>query len=118
MIKVIRTEEQYENALARIYAILQESPEPETPAGDELDVLVMLAEAYESVHYPMSASDPVAYLKSKMQQRNLSQTDLIPYIGDKTQVSKVMNRRRELTLSMIKKISRGLDIPIVRLIGN
>ncbi len=118
MTKVIRTEEQYEDALERIYALLQESPKTDTPEGDELDLLATLAEAYEAVQYPMSASDPVAYLKSKMKQHSLSQTDLIPYIGDKTQVSKVMNRKRELTLSMIKKISSGLNIPLVRLIGN
>ena len=117
MSKVIRTESQYDDALERVSHLMQIHPEVNTPNGDELDLLVMLVEAYEAVHYPMTASDPVAYLQTKMHQMGLSQTDLIPFIGDKTQVSKVMNHKRDLTLPMIKRISKGLNIPIQRLIG-
>ena len=117
MTKVIRTEVQYDAALERVYALLQNSPLPDTPEGDELDLLVTLIEAYEAVHYPMTASDPVIYLKNKMQQLGLHQSDLVPFIGDKTQVSKVLNHKRDLTLSMIKRLSKGLNIPIQRLVG-
>lgn len=117
MIKPIKTEEQYEEALERIYHLLQTDPQPNSEAGDELELMVTLVEAYEAVHYPMSASDPVAYLQNKMLQNGLKQVDLIPFIGDKALVSKVLNRKRELTLSMIRKLSKGLNIPISRLVG-
>ena len=117
MIKVIRTETQYEDALERVYQLLQTNPAIDTPEGDELDLVVTLIETYEAVHYPMNASDPVAYLKSKMLQLGLQQSDLIPFIGDKTQVSKILNHKRDLTLPMIKRLSRGLNIPIQRLVG-
>lgn len=117
MSKVIRTESQYDDALERVYALMQTYPGLNTPDGDELDLLVTLIETYETVHHPMTASDTVTYLKAKMQQMGLNQTDLIPFIGDKTQVSKIMNHKRDLTLPMIKRISKGLNIPIQRLIG-
>lgn len=114
---VIRTESQYDDALERVYELLQSSPVPNSEAGNELDVLATLIEVYEAVHHPMAASDPVGVVKSKMQQLGLRQADLIPYIGDKTQVSKVLNNKRDLTLPMIRKLSRGLNIPIYRLVG-
>lgn len=117
IIKPIKTEEQYEEALERIYHLLQTHPQPNSEAGDELELIVTLVEAYEAVHYPMSASDPIAYLQNKMLQNGLKQVDLIPFIGDKTLVSKVLNRKRELTLSMVKRLSKGLNIPVSRLAG-
>lgn len=117
IIRPIKTEEQYEEALERVYNLLQINPQPNTETGDELELLVTLIEAYENVHYPMSASDPVGYLQNKMIQNGLKQVDLVPFIGDKTMVSKVLNRKRELTLSMIKRLSKGLNIPISRLAG-
>lgn len=117
MSKVIRTESQYDDALEKVYVLMQEHPAVDSPTGDELDLLVTLIEAYEAVHYPMTASDPVAYLKQRMVQMGLKQHDLVPYIGDKTQVSKVLNHKRDLTLPMIKRLSRGLNIPLHRLTG-
>ena len=117
MLKVIRTEEQYDDALNRVYTLMNQHPAIGTQDGDELDVLVTLIENYEAIHYPMNATDPVAYLKQKMTQMGLQQNDLIPYIGDKAQVSKVLNHKRDLTLPMIKRLSRGLNIPIQRLTG-
>ncbi|CAN5416954.1 helix-turn-helix domain-containing protein [soil metagenome] len=117
MTKVIRTEAQYEDALEQVYELLQKHPSLNTAEGDELDLLVTLIEAYEAVHYPMAASDPINYLKNKMQQLGLHQSDLVPFIGDKTQVSKVLNHKRDLTLPMIKRLSKGLNIPIQRLVG-
>lgn len=117
MSKVIRTEEQYEDALERVYELLQSQPVLNSPEGDELDLLVTLIEAYEALHHPMTASEPVEYLKYRMQQLGLKQTDLIPFIGEKSLVSKVLNYKRELTLPMIKRLSKGLNIPVQRLIG-
>jgi HTH-type transcriptional regulator/antitoxin HigA len=114
---VFRTEVQYDDALERAYELMQQHPAVNSPEGDELDVLVTLIEAYETVHYPMTASDPVAYLKQRMAQMGLKQHDLIPFIGDKTQLSKALNHKRDLTLPMIKRLSSGLNIPIQRLTG-
>ena len=116
-IKPIRTEEQYDDMLERIFHLMKTKPALHSSEGDELDLLVTLAEAWEAIHYPMTASNPVAFLKSRMAQSGIKQADLIPFIGDKTQVSKVLNGKRELTLPMIKRLSKGLHIPIGRLVG-
>ena len=82
-------------------------PAKDSEQGQELEMLISLIEAYEEVHIPMQASDPIAYLQYRMEQQNLKQSDLIPYIGDKTKVSKVMNRKQDLTVLMISRLSRG-----------
>lgn len=116
-IKPIRSEEQYEDALERIYFLMKTRPVLHSPDSDELDLLVTLVEAWEAVHYPMTASNPLAFLKNKMAQTGMKQADLIPFIGDKTQVSKILAGKRELTLPMLKRLSKGLQIPIARLVG-
>jgi HTH-type transcriptional regulator / antitoxin HigA len=106
----------YKNALLRIWELMNMQPEEGTREGNELDMLTTLVEAYEAVHIPMQPSDPIAFLKYKMEVDNIKQKDLIPFIGDKTKVSKVLNYRQELTISMIRKLSKGLSIPINLLI--
>ncbi len=113
----IKDETNYEKALSRVYALMQLRPLPGSPEEAELDMLATLIEAYEEIHHPMAATDPVAYIKHKMQQKNLKQKDLIPFIGDKTKVSKVLSGKQELTLSMIRRLAKGLDIPIQRLVS-
>jgi HTH-type transcriptional regulator / antitoxin HigA len=115
--KVIRTEAQYDQALERVYELLQMHPVLNSPEGDELDVLSTLIESYEAIHHPMAASDPVAYLKYKMALMGLKQADMVPFIGEKSVVSKVLNHKRDLTLPMIKRLSQGLNIPLQRLVG-
>lgn len=117
MLSVIRTESQYDDALERVFELLQQQPTPNTEAGNELDVLTTLIEVYESIHHPMTASDPVEVVKTRMQQLGLRQADLVPFIGDKAQVSRILNHKRELTLPMIQRLSRGLNIPLQRLVG-
>lgn len=117
IVKPIRTESDYDDALGRVYDLLQTKPALNSPEGDELDLLVTLIEAYEAIHFPMTASDPAAYLRQKMAQLGLKQADLTEFIGEKTQVSKILNGKRDLTLPMIKRLSRGLHIPIERLVG-
>jgi HTH-type transcriptional regulator/antitoxin HigA len=106
----------YKNALLRIRALMKAQPRRGSKEGNELDMLTTLVEAYELIHVPMQPHDPVAFLKYKMKVENLKQKDLIPFIGDKTRVSKVLNYRQELTVSMIKKLSTGLSIPVNLLI--
>ena len=99
-------------ALLRVKNLMKLKPAKDSAEGQELDMLITLIEAYESMYVPMQASDPIAYLQYKMEQNHLKQRDLIPFIGDKTKVSKVLNRKQELTVSMIQRLSKGLNIPI------
>ena len=117
MLKPIKTEEQYEEALETIWYLMDAQPALGTPKGDELDILVTLVEAYEVKHYPMPSIEPIEYLKLVMSSKHLKQSDLVPFIGHKSQVSKILNGKRELTISMIKNLSKGLNLPLQKLVG-
>ena len=78
---------------------------------DELDVLMLLVEKYEEEHYPIPPSDPVEAIKFLMEQKGLTRKDLEPYLGTRARVSEVLNKKRNLTLPMIKKLHEGLNIP-------
>ena len=85
--------------------------EPNTPEGDELEILATLVSAYEDEHYPIIAPNPIEAIKFKMEQMHLKQADLVPLIGDKTTVSRVLNKERKLTLEMIRKLHKKLSLP-------
>lgn len=87
-----------------------------TPEGDRLDVLVTLVEAWERKHYPLDLPDPVEAIRFHMEQNGLQPRDLVPYIGSRNRVHEVLNRRRELTLNMIRRLHEGLGIPAESLI--
>lgn len=108
----IISEKYHQMALNKVYALMKTKPQKSSAEGQEMEMLITLIEAYEEMHVPMQASDPIAYLQYKMEQNNLKQRDLIPFIGDKTKVSKVMNRKQELTILMITRLSKGLNIPV------
>lgn len=108
-VQPIRTETDYDAALAEIEAIF--SAPPDTPEGDRLDVLTTLVEAYEERHYPITPPDPIAAIEFHMDRLGFSQRDLKPFIGGATAVSDILNRRRALTLPMIRALSEGLGIP-------
>jgi HTH-type transcriptional regulator/antitoxin HigA len=108
-IKPIRTEADYEAALAEVEQLW--GSEPGTPDGDRFEVLFTLVEAYEEKHYPILPPDPVEAIKYFMESRGLDRRDLELYIGPSGRVSEVLNRKRPLTLTMIRKLSMGLGIP-------
>jgi HTH-type transcriptional regulator / antitoxin HigA len=108
----LQNELHYKNALQRIWELMKMKPTKGSTEGNELDMLATLVEVYEAINIPMQPTDPIAFLKFKMEKDNLKQKDLIPYIGDKTKVSKVLNYHQELTISMIQKLSKGLNIPV------
>ena len=87
-----------------------------TPAGDRLDVLVVLVEAWEARHYPLDLPDPIEAIKYHMEQKGLSPHDLIPFIGGRNRVYEVLARKRPLTLKMIWRLHNGLGIPAESLI--
>jgi HTH-type transcriptional regulator/antitoxin HigA len=108
-IKPIRTESDYEAALAQIDARF-DAP-PGTADGDLVEMLTILVEAYEEQHYPIAPPDPIDAIKFHMQRLGLTRRDLEPYIGSRARVSEILNRRRPLTLTMIRRLQAGLGIP-------
>lgn len=114
-IQPIRTEADYETALERVSALM--SAEAGTPEGDELDVLATLVEAYEQKHFPIDPSDPIEAIMFRMEQTGMTRKDLEPYLGSRHRVSEVLNRRRGLSLEMIRRLHEGLAIPLEALVG-
>jgi len=107
--KVIKTTAEHELAIARIEELF--TAKPGTPKGDELELLILLVETYEAKEFPIDLPDPIEAIRFRMQQANLKQKDLIPIFGSKSKVSEVLNGKRELSLSMIRKLARELGIP-------
>lgn len=115
-IKPIRTTDEYQEALSRIDSLFDALPG--TDAGDELEVLITLVDAYESKMYVIEAPDPIEAIKFRMEQQGLSDADLTPMLGQRSRVSEVLNRKRRLSLSMIRKLHQGLNIPLESLISD
>ncbi len=107
--KVIKAEEEYESTLERIDELMDAVPD--TPEGDELELLVTLVELYEEKNYPIDLPDPVAAIKFRMEQQGLKQKDLVPFFGSRSKVSEVLSGKRSLSLAMIRKLHAGLGIP-------
>jgi len=115
-IRPIKSEADYIAALAEIDQMMG-AVEPNTPEGDKFELLVTLVEAYEDTHYPMGETcDPISLLEFIMEQRGLTRKDLEPYIGPRQRVWEVMERRRPLSLAMIRRLEKGLNIPATLLV--
>lgn len=108
-LKPIKTKRDYEAAL-KLAEQLWEAPVG-TDGADELDVLTLLIEDYETRHFPIPDPDPIEFLRYVMEQRELPRTALEPYIGSRARVAEVLNRVRPLTLDMIRRLSEGLGLP-------
>ncbi len=108
-IKPIKTEADYKAALAEVEHLFDSIPN--TPEGDRLEVLATLIEAYEEKHYSIPAPDPIEVILYYMESRGLSRADLEPYLGSRARVSEILNRKRPLTIYMIRKLHAGLGIP-------
>ncbi|MFL5803013.1 MAG: type II toxin-antitoxin system HigA family antitoxin [Roseiflexaceae bacterium] len=108
-IRPIKTEADYRTALAEIEQLF--AAEPDTPDGDRLDLLTTLVEAYEAHVYPIATPDPIEAIVYYLESRGLARRDLEPYLGSRARVSEVLNRKRPLTLEMIRRLHTGLGIP-------
>lgn len=108
-IKPIRTKADYEAALAMVERLW--GAKSGTRDGDRLDVLATLIDAYEAARYPMDLPDPIDALKFRMEQLGLSRKDLEPLIGTRTRVAEVLNRKRSLSIAMIRRLHNVLGIP-------
>ena len=107
-VKPIRTEADYENALAEIARLW--GAKVNTPEGDRLDVLATLADAYESERDPMDPPDPIEAIKFRMEQEGLTRRDLESIIGSRTRIAEVLNRKRGLSIAMIRRLNARLGI--------
>ena len=114
-IQPIRTGADHADAIARIEALWD--AQPGTPEHDEIEVLSVLVSAYEDAQWPILPPDPIDAIKFHMEQNGYKQKDLAGVIGSISRASEVLNRRRPLTVEMIKAIHRAWSIPLESLIG-
>ena len=118
--KILKTEQEYNEACERIYSLMNSMEtviEPDSPEGEEIELLSLLVEKYELEHHRFEAPDPIEAIKFRMEQMNLKQADIAPLFGGKTRVSEVLHRRRPLTLKMITLLNRYLGIPLESLVS-
>lgn len=115
-IKPIKTKKDYQAAMNRLETIFD--AKPGTLEGDELEVLGILIEKYEQEHYPIAYPDPIEAIKFRMEQMGYSQSDLAKVVGLKSRASEILNKKRKLTLEMIRKLHQALGIPTDVLIQN
>jgi HTH-type transcriptional regulator/antitoxin HigA len=113
-IKPINTKSAHRLALKRVEKLWD--AKPKTEEGDELDILVTLINAYEEINFPIDRAHPIEVIKFRMEQLGLRDSDLTQYIGARSKVSEVLNLKRSLSLSMIRKLSEGLKIPVENLV--
>lgn len=108
-IRPIKTEQDYNNAINRIEKLW--GAKKDIPEGDELDLMITLVESYEMKHYPIAPPDPIDAIKFRMEQMGMTNSDMVKYLGSQSRVSEILNKKRKLTLSMIKSLYKGLKIP-------
>ena len=115
-IKPIKTEKDYEQALVRLEVIFD--ADSNSKEGDEAEILSLLIENYENQHYPIEAPDPIEAIKIRMEEMNLKQKDLVGIIGGKSRVSEILNKKKRLTVDMIRELERILHISASVLVNN
>jgi HTH-type transcriptional regulator/antitoxin HigA len=113
--KLIKTEEEYNSALARIEELFDVTPE--SKEFNEVELLIALVELYELEHYKIEAPDPIEAIKFRMEQLGMKKVDMTKFFGTRGRVSEILNRQRELTLTMIKKLHKEFGIPAESLIA-
>ena len=107
-LKPIRSKSDYEDSLAEVERLW--GAKSGTPEGDRLDVLATLVDAYEAEHYPIDPPDPIEAIRFRMEQQGLTRKDLEPLIGTRTRVAEILNRKRGLSINMIRRLHSQLGI--------
>ena len=108
--RIIKTDQEHRQALERLTYLMDLDPVPDSPDADEIDLLALLIEHYEQEHFPIAPPDPIEAIRFRMDQMGLRRQDLVPYIGSMPKVSEILNRKRPLSLNMIRRLSEGLGI--------
>jgi HTH-type transcriptional regulator / antitoxin HigA len=111
----VRTETDHDAAIDRIAQLM--GAKPGSAASDELEILATLVDVYESRHFPIDTPDPITIIQFQMEQQKMARKDLEPMIGSRARVSEVLAGKRALTLAMIRRLHKGLRIPIDLLVG-
>ncbi|RAJ90820.1 HTH-type transcriptional regulator/antitoxin HigA [Larkinella arboricola] len=117
MLKVIKTEQEYENALERVYELMQLDLEDDSPESDELEVLALLVEHYEQAHYPIAPPKPIDAILFRLEQMNMDKSELSKILGARSRQSEILSGKRKLSLEMIRKLHSELHIPAESLIA-
>src|SRR6056297_3427181 len=117
-LKIIKNDTDYTQSLARVGELVELDPEQNTPEAEELELLSLLISTYEDEVYPIDMPNPVDAIKFRMEQQGLKYKDMVPFFGSKSRVSEVLNRKRSLTLPMIRALHRELGIPAEVLIAD
>lgn len=117
-VKPIRTKKTYKEALVRIYELMQKDLAVNTGEYDELELLSILVEDYEEKIFPINLPDPIEAIKFRLEQLNLEDSALVSILGSKSRTSEILNRKRKLSLSMIRALNNELKIPASSLIAN
>ncbi|WP_026777186.1 type II toxin-antitoxin system HigA family antitoxin [Polaribacter sp. Hel_I_88] len=115
-IKPIKTEKDYDKALERLELIFDASTN--SKEGDEAEILSLLIENFENKHYPIESPDPIEAIKIRMEEMNLKQKDLVGVIGGKSRVSEILNKKKRLTVEMIRELEKVLSISASVLVNN
>lgn len=111
MLKPIKSEEQYEAALAHIYKLMQQDIKEGSPMSDELEVMSILVNEYELEHYPIPSPNPIDAIKFRLDQMGLSEKELGELLGYRSRKSEILSGKRKLSLAMIQKLNEVLHIP-------
>ena len=115
-IRPIKTDKDYDKALERLELIFDATPN--SKEGDEAEILSLLIDNYENKEYPIEAPDPIEAIKIRMEEMNLKQKDLVGIIGGKSRVSEILNKKKKLTVEMIRELERILHISASVLVNN
>lgn len=110
-INPIRNTADYKETLQEVSRLIDLDPAPDTINGERLDILATLVQAYEAKHYPIAPPDPIEAIRFRMDQEGLTVKDMEPMIGPSNRVYEVLNRKRPLTLPMIRRLHKQLQIP-------
>ncbi len=117
MLKPIKTETDYENALERIYQLMQKELKEDSKLADELELLSIIVEAYEKKHYTIPSPHPVEAIKFRLEQSGIDEKELNKILGGRSRKSEILSGKRKLSLSMIRGLHKKLNIPAEALIG-
>lgn len=111
MLKPIKNNQQYEDVLKRIYMLMQKNIRPDSKQSDELEILSILVKEYENEYYPVPKPNPLEAIKFRLEQMNMSETDLSEILGNRFRKSEILSGKRKLSLAMIRKLNEALRIP-------
>ncbi|MCU0326522.1 MAG: transcriptional regulator [Spirosomaceae bacterium] len=117
MLRLIKNEEQYEEALEQIYVLMQENILPDSADEVNLEILTLLVKEYEKEHYPITPPNPIEAIKFRLEQMGLKESELSKILGNRSRKSDILNGNRKLSLSMIRTLHKKLNIPAEILIS-